>query len=173
MTTFYKFLAPMEELKAAVIHCGLSNEQTEFASGGFLSVVKKSEKLKNNKGKLEKIMTLVGPEGEKALKNYESVAFKASLPKPSPMMLLPRPPMAPPGPPPPVVASLLAKSIKKMTRKDKDAGNTEEAVKLMMKKGLEEEAILNFMAVFTVFLEDKGELEVADEILVLPVDYNK
>ena len=155
----------MEELKTNAIHCGLSEEQAELATGGFLSVLKKSKKLEDDDTK--KIMESVN--AEQALKDYDSMAFKASLPKPSPMMLLPRPAFAPPGPPPPVIINILAKSIKKATRKDKDAGNTEDTVKLLKKKGLEEEGILKFMQVFIGVVEEKASIDIS-EILVLPED---
>mmetsp|Transcript_7482 Transcript_7482/g.17968 ORF Transcript_7482/g.17968 Transcript_7482/m.17968 type:complete len:181 (-) Transcript_7482:143-685(-) len=180
----------MDELKEAAVHCGLSSEQTEFATGGFLSVLKKSAKLKKNKDNdnkdnnnddvLDKAMNLIAGEEETAvaqalLKEYESTEFKDKLPKPSLTMLIPRPVFAPPGPPPPVIASIMGKAIRKMTRKDKDAGNTEDAIKLMIKKGLhmEEEGILKFMAVFIAFMEEKGDLEIVSEILVLPEEDTK
>lgn len=160
-----------EELKHAAAYCGLDDEPAALALGGFFCVLKKSQNLAksdDDDDKKQAYVTIMNGivDSQQMLQDYESTAFRASLPNPL-TMLLPRPDFAPPGPPPWVVGRALAKGIKKATRQDKDAGNTQEVVHVLVKKGLEEAAVLGFMETFIGFVYNNWQTDLTD-ILCLP-----
>lgn len=157
----------MEELTKLAVHCGLDKDAASLATGGFLNVLSKSKHLE--KETYDKIVTRM--DAKKAVRDYQKASTWNALPNPV-TMLLPRPAFAPPGPPPWVVASAFKKAIRKATRDDKDAGNTEETVNLLKKRKLEEENILKFMQVFIAYVEKEMELDVS-EILCLPISEEK
>lgn len=152
-----------EELIAGAAHCGLDLEPAELATGGWLNVLKKSKELDD--GAFDKIVDCI--DGKDLLKAYQNAEFKSSLPNPM-TMLLPRPDFAPPGPPPWVIGKKIHKAVKKARRADKDAGNTQDTVKFLKKKGLEEESIINYLEMFNLFVQEKLKIDLSD-VLCLPV----
>jgi len=153
-----------DDLQKAATYCNLDEESAELVTGGLLTVLQKSQNLE--KDTLTKILDSI-PNSDKIIANYRSAAFRAALPNPA-TMLLPRPDFAPPGPPPWVVVGTLAKGIKKVTRTDKDVGNTQEVFQfLVQKKHMDERAVLLYMEAFTVAVKDRCNVDLED-ILCLP-----
>ena len=149
----------MEELTPLAGHCGLGEEPAELAVGGFLSVLKKSQKLE--KEDFTKI------DDETIRKKYERAVLKNSLPNPL-MMLLPRPDFAPPGPPPLMVAKAITKKVRKARRKDKDAGNTADAIEFLTKKSkLERYKLIQFMQVFIIYVEKEKGIDISEILCLL------
>lgn len=148
-------------LTLATNKVNLTPEQAEACIGGFLSVVKKSKTV--DKKQFADLMDALPGDGHaEAIKVYEKKVFRKNLPNPA-MMLLPRPDFAPPGPPPPVVIQSLSKGISKASRKDKDAGNTQDAIGALVSLwDIQVVKAVEFMRIFVIYVTEETGVNLSD-----------
>ena len=159
----------MEELLSLAQRGGLEQDEGEAVVGALLSVLKQSKNLEKDIFEKQILAKIEG--GSDALKKHERKEFRKNLPNPA-TMLLPRPAFAPPGPPPPIVLKAAANGIGRALRKDKDASNTQDAIKDLSKRGIEKEKVLAFVPVFVLYVQEKTATDVS-QILRLPPDDEK
>jgi len=162
----------MDNLKQEAAKCGLKEEElADLAIGGFLSVLKHSEKLQtdndhssssnnsnnDNNAMLEKILEHLGNEASIDLKQYEKiVAKKKGIKLPGSQQL---------------GKLLQLPHHHRNKNKDHDAENTKVMVDTLNNQfeGFTEEKIVIFMKAFIEYIQDEVEeaLDV-DEILKMP-----
>ena len=148
----------MDELKRqASRKCGLSEELADLAIGGYLSVLKHSEKL--DAGVVDKILDRLGKEAAINMKQYEKIRAQNS-------GVIEKIPV--------LGAIFKGKGpiqAKVEERKDPDAAHTKDMVDLLINafEGFDEKKLVEFMKVFTEVVQDEvTEAVDIDEVLRMP-----